>query len=186
MSLSDVMAVGIGVGGLALAALNLWLVYKTIRSQWLSNSATLVAWFEQEFGSDKIIQSRNKLAVTIRQEIQLPKKDHVLTGYWPVLSLYDVLGAMIRRKAIDEELSWNRFGWRIVRCHLALVKRTDLLKKTREIDESTLYEQFDWLGKRWIKRYESHVKRLDPENATEEYLAQEITLTSESTKKKRT
>ena len=141
--------------GWILALANLILVGVTIRSQWLSNSAILVASFEQQFGSEEMIESRRKTALTIRDELQSPENTRLLTGYWPVLSFYDGIGAMVRRKAINKTLVLDRFGWRVVRCYYALTKETNLLSRTRDAgEEPNLYEHFVWLGKEMEKRYE--------------------------------
>jgi hypothetical protein len=181
MSMGDKIAFGIGIMGLALAAVNLWLVYRTILSQWLSNSATLVTSFEQQFGSQEIMKSRQKLAKIIQEERQSPHTGHVLAGYWPILSFFDGIGAMARRKAIDKELVFNRFAWRIVRCYYALTVETQLLQNTRNFtNEPRLYEQFEWLAQDMKKRYRSLGKsKEDIKRLTDEYIVQEATLLNE-------
>ena len=179
MTSSDAVVLGIGIVASVLAVANLIVLVGTIWFQWLSNSATLVASFEQQFRSDEMIQSRRKLALLMKEELEAPKDNRLLTGYWPVLSLYDGIGAMVRRKAIDERLVRNRFSWRIHRCYVALTKETNLLKKTQDAsNDSRLYEEFEWLGKRIDKRHKVRGKTLDPKRLTTEYVNQEIDLTS--------
>jgi hypothetical protein len=124
-----------------------------------------------------LLEARENLAQVTQAETQRSPKDQALIGFWSAVSFFDNLGATVNRGAIDEELVWYRFGWRITRCYIALKDGTKLLENTRKYyDEPLMYEQFELLAKRLLTRYSPDAASLEPTKATTEYIEQETTL----------
>lgn len=151
-------------------------IWWQVRRQRLAHSAALLISLEEQFRSEQLTEDRKKLALKIKDFPKCSKSED-LRGYWPVISFLDNLGVLVHRKAIDEELVWKRFNWRMTRCYLALKSGTNLLENTRTYyKDPSMYNEFEWLAKRMLKRYESERKSVEPTKAKEEYIEQEMAL----------
>lgn len=142
----------VGLGGI---------FYQARRARQL-NSANLLLALESKFGEPGMILARKEFAIRINDHLHTT--ENALTGYHPVLAFYDMLASQVQRGVIDEKLIWHRFGWRIIRCWLAisinprhqhdqLPAEGSLLERMRSMEnEPTIYDMFEWLGNRFVAK----------------------------------
>lgn len=142
----------IGLGGI---------LYQARKARQL-NSANLILALESKFGEPAMIRSRKEIAELVR--VHLNTSQNALTGYHPIISFYDMLGALVHRGVLDETLIWHRFGWRVIRCWLAIASNPDqeeqklpslgsLIDRMRRVEnEPLIYEQLEWLGNRFVEQ----------------------------------
>lgn len=126
------------------------------------NSSNLLLALESKFGEPGMILARREFAERIKQH--LTSAENALFGYHPVLAFYDMLAAQVNRGVLDEKLIWHRFGWRVIRCWLAIAINPthqqdtlpapgSLLDRLRILDnDPTSYEMLEWLGNRFVKK----------------------------------
>jgi len=125
------------------------------------NSSNLLLALESKFGEPSMILARREFAERIKEH--LTTAENALTGYHPVLAFYDMLAAQVNRGVLDETLIWHRFGWRVIRCWLAIAINPthhqeaipapgSLLDRLRILEnEPTSYVMLQWLGNRFVK-----------------------------------
>jgi len=167
------------IGTISTIGVGAWSIRWQVRRQWLAHSAALLMSLEEQFRSKELIEGRRALAHKIQVEIRKSSQGSALPGYWPALSFFDDLGAMVHRKAIDEELVWDRFNWRITRCYIALKGETNLLENTRTFyKEPFMYSRFEWLAERMLECYKSKGISINRDSAAAEYIEQESALFS--------
>jgi hypothetical protein len=137
------------------------ILYQVNRQRQL-NSANLLLSLEAKYGEPGMIRARKEFAEIVR--VNLNSEKNALTGYQPVLSFFDMLGALVHRGVLDEQLIWHRFNWRVIRCWLAIATNVNLMQKNqpaagsllerlrRTEREPHIYDQFEWLAKRFVQR----------------------------------
>jgi len=142
----------VGLGGI---------FYQARRARQL-NSANLLLALESKFGEPGMILARKEFAIRINEHLH--STENALSGYHPVLAFYDMLASQVNRGVLDEKLIWHRFGWRVIRCWLAISMNPrhqhhrlpapgSLMDRMRSMEnEPTIYDMFEWLGNRFVKR----------------------------------
>ncbi len=143
------------------ATIGLACILYQIRKQRQLNSANLLLSLEAKYGEPGMIQARRDFAELVR--VNLDSTKNALTGFQPVISFFDMLGALVHRGVLDEMLIWHRFGWRVIRCWLAIAANPNqmseqfpspgsLIERMRTSEnEPGIYTQFEWLGKRFVE-----------------------------------
>lgn len=126
------------------------------------NSSNLLLALESKFGEPGMILARREFAERIKNH--LTTAENAITGFLPVLSFYDMLAAQVNRGVLDEKLIWHRFGWRVIRCWLAIAINPthhqdtlpapgSLIDRHRILEsEPNSYEMLEWLGNRFVKK----------------------------------
>jgi hypothetical protein len=135
--------------------------YQFVKQRQL-NSANLLLAIEAKYGEPGMIVARKEFAEIVRANLHSEK--NAITGFQPVLSFFDMMAALVHRGALDERLIWHRFHWRIIRGWLAIAANMEvmsaqspapgsLLERMRRLEqEPRIYDQFEWLGKRFVVR----------------------------------
>src|SRR5581483_10676281 len=68
-------------------------------------------------------------------------------------SFFETMGILLRRKALDEELVWNEFGYAIISYHGAMTMGRNDLKVIRDAsDDQNVFAEFDALATRVLRR----------------------------------
>ena len=126
------------------------------------NSSNLLLALESKFGEPSMILARREFAERVKDN--LTTAENAITGYMPALSFYDMLAAQVNRGVLDEKLIWHRFGWRVIRCWLAIAINPthhqdilpapgSLIDRHRILEsEPHSYEMLEWLGNRFVQR----------------------------------
>lgn len=154
-------------------------VWYQVRRQWLLNSATTVTSFEQRFISPEWKEYRMNCALFIKAH--QAGEEVYLSEDVQVLGMFEHMALLTRRKAIDLEMVWNKFGWYIVRYYEGLTTGPrDLIHHIREAEsDQTLWEEFEWLYRRMLHEYRRRGVPVVEDGAgqrTQELLLQELTL----------
>lgn len=156
------------------------------------NSSNLLLALESKFGEPGMILARREFAQLVKDH--LTTAENAITGYLPVLSFYDMLAAQVNRGVLDEKLIWHRFGWRVIRCWLAIAINPthhqnilpapgSLIDRHRILEsEPTSYEMLEWLGNRFVRkdiqvnRHGQELTREQLHNMVIQYYKQETAL----------
>lgn len=149
------------------------------RKQWLLHSANLVSELADQFTGDEWRVYRKHSAEALQRHRSGGSID--LSKDIPVLGFFENIGHLVRRKAIDKLMIWNKFGWYVTRYYLALTEDEDLIDdiRTKERDP-TLWEELEWLNREMLKIYKKRkVERMQgKDNASRiaELFKQELNL----------
>jgi hypothetical protein len=163
--------------GVIVALIGVWW---QLRRQWLLNSATAVTALTDRFTSEEWRAYRAHCAAVIQLNDSGEPVD--LAKDFPILGFFETMGHLVRRGILDEQMIWNKFGWYIVRYHLALSSDRNLIEANRRSEnDDTLWEEFDWLNRRMLRIYSrKSVNIAGPElrrQRVDELLQQELNLT---------
>jgi hypothetical protein len=96
---------------------------------------------EAEFGAPDMRTARSLAAKALRSDANAPEIE-------PVLDFFETIGALLRRRALDEEFAWSSFSYWALR-YAALARDRIQARRGAEADQ-TYYEEFDLL----IRRFE--------------------------------
>ncbi len=121
----------------------LFLMYWQTRQNQILNSANAVLTLRERFDSDRMRAARRHLS----QMLLAGSHEDIVS--MEVLTFFELVGSMTRRRLLDEELVWEAFGTWITTYHTAVRHPVDLLEKIREVLKDPLvFHNLDWLAKR--------------------------------------
>jgi len=150
-----------------------------VRRQWLLSAATTITAFEQRFVTDewKEYRMNSALFISAHQRGQLVD----LSEDVQVLGMFEHMAVLTRRKILDREMFWSKFGWYVIRYYEGLATGPrDLFVHIRlQEGDNTLWEGFEWLYGEMTKHYRRRGVALPAEDAPkriEELLQQELRL----------
>jgi hypothetical protein len=131
----------------------LGLLYQ-LRREWLLHSAEMVTNLVTQFNSEDFEKRRRHLASHL--ELVTTGHDISLTSDYGlgVLGFYENLGHLVRRRALDEMMVWTKFSWELVCYFQCITASGNALAVARtKSGDPTLYEETEWLNKRFVRTY---------------------------------
>jgi hypothetical protein len=129
-----------------------FVVWWQLRRQWLINSANAVTDLADRWTSPEWRAYRQHCARAIRRHLNGEPVD--LAEDFQILGLFEHMGLLVRRRVLDREMLWSKFGWYITRYHLALTCNESLIDANRSAEgDATLWEEFEWLNKEMLHIY---------------------------------
>lgn len=130
----------------------LFAVWWQIRKQWLLNSANIITELADRYTSSDWRTYREHCANVLIAHRNGATVD--LSRDFPVLGFFENIGHLVRRGALDKIMIWNKFGWYVVRYHLALTRGRSLIEENRRSEaDPTLWEEFEWLNRQMVRIY---------------------------------
>ena len=121
----------------------LFLMYWQTRQNQILNSANAVLTLRERFDSDRMRAARRHLS----QMLLAGSHEDIVS--MEVLTFFELIGSMTRRRLLDEELVWEAFGTWITTYHTAVRHPVDLVGKIREVLKDPLvFHNLDWLAER--------------------------------------
>lgn len=127
-------------------------VWWQVRKQRLMNSAAMITGLADRFTSEEWRSYRIHCASAIAARRRGEEFD--LSKDFPVLGFFENIGHLVRRRVLDREMIWNKFGWYIIRYHIALSAGQSLIEQNRASEgDTTLWEEFDWLNGEMLRIY---------------------------------
>lgn len=163
------VAIWAGIGG----------VWIQVQRQWLLSSATTVTDFENRFVSEQWKEHRMNCALFV--QAHHAGEQVSLSEDFQVLGMFEHMALLVRRRAIDLEMVWSKFGWYVVRYFEGLTEGpSNLIDDIRRLEsDNTLWEEFEWLYHKVVSEYRKRgtpVGDSDVEQRISELLKQELTL----------
>lgn len=154
-------------------------VWYQVRRQWLLDAASTVTAFEERFISPQWKEYRVNCALFVRAHQTGELVD--LSEDVQVLGMFEHMALLTRRRALDFEMVWNKFGWYIVRYYEGLTTGPrDLIVHIRQAeDDQTLWEELEWLYRRVVSEYRRRgvpVASGEERKRIDELFRQELTL----------
>ena len=129
-------------------------LFYQLRREWLLHSAEMVTNLVTEYNSEDFENRRKSLASLLEPVAAGELISIADVSVFGVLGFYENLGHLVRRRALDELMVWNKFSWDLVCYYQCLVLGDNALSKLREqYGDPTLYEEMEWLNARFVKIY---------------------------------
>jgi hypothetical protein len=140
---------------LFVAALATFFQIKALRHAWLSNSASMVTKFVDDWQSRQYRIFRKRFATQLLEVREMKTKDPQAEDFikkigivdLPVLGFFENVAYLTRRGVLDKGMIWNKFFWELERYYIAITQPADLLKECRKGDQTTIYSELEWLYK---------------------------------------
>ncbi|HTG35203.1 MAG TPA: hypothetical protein VLB76_19975 [Thermoanaerobaculia bacterium] len=163
----------------------LGLLYQ-LRREWLLHSAEMVTSLVAQFNSEDFEKRRRRLAVHL-ETVATGGNVSLTSDYGlGVLGFYENLSHLVRRRALDEKMIWTKFSWELV-CYFQCITMNGnalAVERTKNGDP-TLYEEMEWLNKRFVRTYRRRGVSLYRDDGKirwiEDFFVQEKNLCSSST-----
>lgn len=131
------------VGTWILAIGTLVLLYWQTRQNQLLNSANAVLTLRERFDSDRMRAARRHLS----QMLLAGSHEDIIS--MEVLTFFELVGAMTKRRLLDEKLVWEAFGTWISTYYSAVRRPKDLISTIRGLLKDPLvFHNLEWLAER--------------------------------------
>jgi hypothetical protein len=131
----------------------LGLLYQ-LRREWLLHSAEMVTSLVAQFSSTDFEKRRRHLASHFEAVVTGGNVSLTSDYGLGVLGFYENLSHLVRRRALDEKMIWTKFSWELV-CYFQCITMNGnalAVERTKNGDP-TLYEEMEWLNKRFVRTY---------------------------------
>lgn len=134
---------------------SLVVVYLQNKKQWLLHSASMVTTLLEEFESEHFEVKRRRCAELAARHLS-GKHATLLKHYgFGVPGFFEHVGHLVRRRALDEEMVWNRLGWEIAGYYEALSAPPSLIAELRE-NHPSIFTEFEWLHRKMFAHFSKH------------------------------
>ena len=119
------------------------LMYWQTRQNHILNSANAVMTLRERFDSDRMRAARRHLS----QKLLAGAHEDIVST--EVLTFFELVGALTRRRLLDEELVWEAFGTWITTYYLAVRRPVDLIGQIRDaLKDPLVFQSLQWLSQR--------------------------------------
>ena len=146
--------------------------YINFRETRVSNSAKMVMDLSSRYNSDQMRTFRSRFAKKLL-DLRKQSDDSVrkLINEWgeelPVLNFFEEVGYLTRIGALNDEMVWNSFVWRVEFYYHAVTECSagpnpvNLLEEIRKPNDEPRYREFEWLHYQLVKidRKERRIER---------------------------
>ena len=151
LSVSDYTNIGgllVAVGGVGWSA---WSFSQSVQLSRLQTSAGIIQSMKQQYEGDSCKESRRRLARMLEAPAtgDSTEDPRLATKAYEVLEIFEQLGHLLKRGALDEGMAWSAFSGDVIRYDCALRKgeRGDEIQRARvESGQLTLYRDFEKLA----------------------------------------
>lgn len=131
------------LGTWALVIGTLALIYWQTRQSQVLNSANAVITLRERFDSDRMRSARRHLS----QMLLAGTHEDIVS--MEVVTFFELMGAMTRRKLLDEELIWEAFGTWITTYYNGIRRPRDIVGEVRKsLKDPLVFHNFEWLALR--------------------------------------
>ncbi len=181
MEAADLAAwTGVAVGVIAVVGSLIGVILQ-VHKQWLLSSAALVSELLAEFNSAEFAIKRRRCAELMSAHLRAEDVTLIGNTGFGVFGMFEHIAYLVRRKALDKDMVWNKFGWEIVGYYFCVTSSTNLLEQLRSNHhDETLYEHFEWFAQRMISSYQSRKTPVYDKRGRltwlEPFIQQELTL----------
>jgi hypothetical protein len=130
-------------GTWALVIGTLTLMYWQTRQNQVLNSANSVLALRERFDSNRLRSARRHLS----QMLLAGSHEDIVS--MEVLTFFQLVGGMTRRKLLDEELIWEAFGTWVTTYYSGVRRPRDLISEIRSaLKDPLVFNNFQWLAER--------------------------------------
>lgn len=116
------------------------LMYWQTRQNQVLNSANSVLTLRERFDSDRMRSARRHLS----QMLLAGTHEDIVS--MEVLTFFELMGSMTKRKLLDEELVWEAFGTWVTTYYCGVRKPRDIVGEVRKsLKDPLVFYNFEWL-----------------------------------------
>lgn len=134
------------------------LMYWQTRQAQRLNSSNSIMSLRERFDSPHMRRARKHLST------RLIKGQHQDITSVEVATFFELVGALVHRDVLDDDLVWEAFGTWVAGYYFALRNPVDLIGKVRnDLQDPLVYHEFEWLNDR-VNQMDS--KELGPKHTT--------------------